>query len=175
MGRYGLVAGITVSRLWSPVRPIAALVSGLLRGPTLRATKLAIAMALKSDKAIAALIPAAQIFSVERSTIPVLPAVELVGVTSEGVGDGPTIRHLLSVEITVAHSGEDAADELLAGLVLATRRRLGAAEHGRDPIALAGGGGILIELRETRWSISATASAGVIRGAAVAVAAVVVE
>ena len=96
--------------------------------------------------------------------------------TSEKIGDGPLVGHRLSIEVTVTHATESGADELLDGAVLAVRRRLGAAEHGTDPIALATGGeGVLISLGATRWSISAFASAGVIRGASVSVNAEVGE
>ena len=50
-----------------------------------------------------------------------------------------------------------------------------AAERQTPPIALAGGEGVLVELQQTRWSISASGTAGVIRGAAVSLAAVVGE
>ena len=78
-----------------------------LRGSTsMRPTKLAIADALRTDPAVGELVPAAQIFSVERATadrgvpaaqifsveratVPTLPSIEVFGVTSERVGDGP--------------------------------------------------------------------------------------
>ena len=160
---------LAVSGLWSTVRPLAAVVSGLFRGAAVRATKQAIAEALRIDPAVSELVPAAQVFAVERATIPTLPAIELVGVTSSRVGDGPMIRHLLSIEVTVSHASEDGADELLAGAVRAVRRRLGAAEHDTAPIALAGGGGVLIDVQETRWSVSASDASSVIRGASVSV------
>ena len=93
----------------------------------MRATKVAIAAAIAADAAVSELVPAAQVFAVERATVPTLPAIELVGVTSSRVGDGPMIRHLLSIEVTVSHSTENGADELLDGAVRAVRRRLGAA------------------------------------------------
>ena len=141
----------------------------------MRATKVAIAAAIAADKAVTALIPAAQIYAVERSTIPTLPSIEVIGISTEREGSGPMVRHSMSVEVTVSHAAEDDADSLLDGLVRAVRQRLDAAGRQTPPIALAGGEGVSIELRETRWSISASASAGVIRGAAVAVAAVVSE
>ena len=61
-----------------------------LRGITsMRPTKLAIADALRTDPAVGELVQAAQIFSVERATVPTLPSIEVFGVTSERVGDGP--------------------------------------------------------------------------------------
>ena len=93
----------------------------------MRSTKLAIAAALQADKAVARLVPPTQIYAVERSTIPVLPAVEIIGVTSEKIGDGPLVGHRLSIEITVTHANETGADVLLDGAVRAVRRRLGAA------------------------------------------------
>ena len=71
----------------------------------MRPVKTAIAAALQTDAAVSELVPAAQVFSVERSTIPTLPAVEVIGVTSERVGDGPMVRHDLSCEVTVSHGG----------------------------------------------------------------------
>ena len=76
----------------------------------MRASKQAIAAALAADAAVAALVPAAQVFSVERATIPSLPAVEVIGLSSERVGDGPMLRHELSIECTVSHQTEDGAD-----------------------------------------------------------------
>ena len=142
----------------------------------MRPVKVAIAAALRADAAVARLIPPTQIHATERATLPVLPAVEIVGVSSERVDTGPMVSHRLSIEVTASHATENGADELLDGAVRAVRRRLGAAEHGTDPIALADGGeGVLISLGEARWSISASASAGVIRGASVSVNAVVGE
>ena len=141
----------------------------------MRATKTAIAEALRTDAAVSALVPAAQVFAVERATIPTLPSVELIGVTSERVGDGPMVRHELSCEITAAHSTEDGCDELLDAIVRAVRQRLDAAERQSPAIALASGEGCLCVLAGTRWSISAANASSVIRGAAISLSVVVSE
>ena len=135
----------------------------------MRAVRQALAAALAADDAVSALVPAAQVFAVERATIPTLPSIELIGVTSERVDTGPMVRHELSVECTVSHSSEDGADALLSDIVRAVRRRLGAAEHSTRPIALASGEGCLCVLAGTRWSVSAANTSGVIRGASVSV------
>ena len=94
----------------------------------MRSTKLALAAALADDPAVLALVSAAQVFSVERATVPTLPAVEVIGVTSERVDTGPMVRHELSVESTVSHPTEDGADTILDAVVLAVRARLSDAE-----------------------------------------------
>ena len=131
MARHRAV-GVAVSWLRSPVRPRAALVSVLLRGPAVRATKQAIAEALRIDPAVSELVPAAQVFAVERATLPTLPSIELVGVSSERVDTGPLVKHELSVQCTVSHPTEDGADELLDSIVRVRTRpppRRGA-QHG---------------------------------------------
>ena len=141
----------------------------------MRAAKTAIAAALRTDAAVSELVPPAQIYAVERATLPTLPAVEVIALSSERVDDGPLVRHELSVEVTVSHATEDGADELLAGIVRAVRQRIGAAEHQIAPIALASGEGALCVLGGTRWSISASDASSVIRGAAVALSVEVAE
>ena len=141
----------------------------------MRATKTAIAEALRTDAAVSELVPRAQIFAVERATVPTLPSIELIGVTSERVGDGPMVRHELSCEITAAHSTEDGCDVLLDAIVRAVRQRLDAAERRVPQIALAGGEGCLCVLAGTRWSISASAASGVVRGAAISLSVEVSE
>ena len=69
----------------------------------MRPTKLAIADALGTDPAVAELVPDAQVFAVERATVPALPSIEVIGITSERVGDGPMVKHELSIEVTVSH------------------------------------------------------------------------
>ena len=133
----------------------------------MRASKLAIAAALAADPAVAALVPESQIFAVERATLPTLPAVELVGVTSERQDTGPLVRHELSIEITVSHASEDGADTLLDSIVAAVRSRLSDAEVESRPITLPDGSVVVIGLAGTRWSVSASDPSGVIRGAAV--------
>ena len=133
----------------------------------MRATRQALAAALAADDAVSELVPAAQVFAVERTTVPTLPSIELIGVTSERVDTGPMVRHELSVECTVSHQAEDGADELLDSIVRAVRARLRDAEHSTRPIALASGEGCLCVLGGTRWSISAPSTSGVIRGASV--------
>ena len=135
----------------------------------MRASKLAFASALRSDNNVTKLVPREQIYAVERATIPALPSVELIGVTSERVDTGPMVRHELSCEITVASATEDGADELLDGIVRAVRQRVIDAEHSTRPIVLAGGEGALVVLGGTRWSISAADKGSTIRGASVSV------
>lgn len=141
----------------------------------MRAVKLALAQAFRDDAAVAALVPGAQIFATERATIPALPAIELIGVSSERVGDGPMAKHELSIELTCSHSTEDGADEALSGIVRAVRRRLGDAEAGVDPIGLPTREGVLVVLGGVRWSVSASGGSGVIRGASVSLAVEVSE
>ena len=136
----------------------------------MRSTKLALAAALADDPAVLALVPAAQVFSVERATVPTLPAVEVIGVTSERVDTGPMVRHELSVECTVSHPTEDGADTILDAVVLAVRARLSDAEASTRPIAMATGEGLIVELRGSLWSISASDASSVVRGASIAVA-----
>ena len=133
----------------------------------MRATKTAIAEALRTDAAVSELVPRAQIYAVERATLPTLPAVEVIALSSERVDTGPMLRHALSVEVTVSHATEDGADELLDAVVRAVRQRIGAAERQLRPIALASGEGCLCVLGGTRWSISAANASSVIRGASV--------
>ena len=166
MGRHGPVA-VLVSGLWSTVRPLKALVLALLNGASMRAVKLAIAAALAADTSVSALVPGSQIFSVERATVPTLPAVELIGVTSERVNGGMT-RDEVSVECTVSHPTEDGADLALDAIVRAIRVRLMDAEHSTRPIALASGEGVLVVVQSVRWSVSAADGASTIRGASIA-------
>ena len=112
----------------------------------MRAVKQALAAALRADTAVSALVPVGQVFACERATVPSLPAVELVGVSSERVGDGPMVRHELSVECTVSSPAEDTADELLDGIVAAVRARLATSETTFDPINLASGERALVAL-----------------------------
>ena len=137
----------------------------------MRPVKIAIRDALSADTAVSNLVPAAQVFSVEKATIPALPAIEVIGVSSERIDTGPLTRHALSVEVTVSHSDETGADKLLDSIVAAVRGRLLAAEHGERPIALPSGENVLVVLEATRWSISASDGAGVVRGASVSVTA----
>ena len=74
--------------------------------------------------------------------------------------------HELSVECMVSHPTEDGADTLLDAIVRAVRQRLGAAEDSTRPIALASGEGVVVQLRATRWSVSAADASSVIRGRA---------
>ena len=100
----------------------------------MRATKTAIAAALRSDNNVTKLVPREQIYAVERATLPTLPAVEVIALSSERVDTGPMLRHELSCEITVASATEDGADELLDGIVRAVRARLRDAEHSTRPM-----------------------------------------
>ena len=137
----------------------------------MRAVKVAIAAELRADNNVSKLVPREQIYAVERATVPTLPAVELVGVSSERVGDGPLLRHALSVEVTVSHQTEDGADLALDAIVTAVRGRLSDAEHSARPIRRADGGNVLIVLGGTRWSISAANTSGIVRGASITVTA----
>ena len=92
----------------------------------MRAAKRALAAALASDPAVAELVPATSVYAVERSTLPTLPAVEVIALSSDRVGDGPLVRHSMSIEVTVSHTSEDSADELLDAIVTAVRQRLDA-------------------------------------------------
>ena len=114
-------------------------------------------------------------YAVERATVPTLPAVEVIAVSSERVDTGPMVQHELSVEVTVSHTTEDGADELLDALVRAVRQRIDASERENAPIALATGEGALCVLGATRWSVSASGTSSVIRGASVALSVVVGE
>ena len=89
----------------------------------MRATKTAIAEALRTDAAVSELVPPAQIYAVERATLPTLPAVEVIALSSERVDTGPMVRHAMNVEVTVSHQAEDGADELLDAVVRAVRAR----------------------------------------------------
>ena len=131
----------------------------------MRAARVAISDALRADPAISALVDPSSIYAVERSVLPTLPAIETIGVTSERQDTGPMVRHELSVEITVSHASEDGADTLLDSIVRVTRSRLAAAAYQDNPITLADGRSVAIELCGTRWSVSAAGAAGVIRGA----------
>ena len=141
----------------------------------MRATKVAIAAALAADDAVSELVPAAQVYAVERATLPTLPSIEVIAVSTERVDDGPLVRHELSVEITAAHSTEDGCDELLSDIVQAVRQRLDAAERQEPEIALASGEGCLVVLAGTRWSISAANTSGIVRGASISLSGLVSE
>ena len=167
MARHGPVAGHRLPRLRSAVRPIAILVSDLFGGTSMRSTKIAIAAALASDTAVSDLVPDTQIYAVEKATIPALPAIEVIGISSQRQSNA-LVRHELSVECTVSHSDENGADKLLDSIVGAIRHRLSAAENSISPITLAGGANVLVSLESTRWSVSASVGAGVVRGASVA-------
>ena len=138
----------------------------------MRSSKQAIASALADDAAVSELVPASQVYAVERATLPTLPAVEVIGVSSEG-DTWPMVRHELSVECTVSHQTEDGADELLDAIVRAVRARLFDAEQGETPIDLPTRAGLTVELKGTRWSTSASGASGVVRGASVALSVLV--
>ena len=151
------------------------MVRALLGGNAVRATKLAIADSLRADRGVGELVPGSQVFAVERATIPSLPAVEIIAISSERADTGPMIRHTMSVECTVSAITEDAADEALDGIVKAVRARLADAAYSTVPIALASGEGVLVELEGTRWTVSASDKSSVIRGASIAVSVEVSE
>ena len=131
----------------------------------MRPPKIAIAAALA--EAVKDLVSKDQVYSVERATLPVLPAIELVAVASEPQESGPMIKHSMSIEITVSHVSEDGADEALDSIVAAVRRRLLAAATGEVPIVLPDDSLAVVELQGTRWSISAGGPSSVLRGAAI--------
>ena len=133
-------------------------------------TKVAIRDAFASEHAITTLVPSSQIHATEKATLPSLPSVELISVTSERQETGPLLRHSLSIEVTVSHVSEDGADELLTSIVQVLRRRLLDAETGERPIVLEDDTVALVELQGTRWSVSGGSTTGVIRGAAIALA-----
>ena len=58
----------------------------------MRATKQAIAEAIRTDAAVAELVPLGQVFAVERAVLPTLPSVECIAVSSERVDTGPMVR-----------------------------------------------------------------------------------
>ena len=134
---------------------------------SMRSVKTAIAHALAEDAAIAALIPSEQIHAVERATLPLLPSVEIAGVTSEPQETGALVRHSLSIECTVASADEDAADEALDRIVGAIRTRLADATQQTRPIVREDGEVVPVGLLATRWSVSASGAAGTIRAAAI--------
>ena len=88
---------------------------------------------------------------------------------------GRLVRHELSIEVTVSHASEDGADELLDAAVRAVRQRLDAAERQLPLIALATREVCLVVLAGTRWSVSASAASGVVRGAAISLSVEVSE
>ena len=141
----------------------------------MRAVKQALADALRADPAVAALVPATSVYATERAVIPSLPAVELIGLTSERIDTGPMVRHELAIECTVSHATADGADSLLDAIVAVVRGRLAASEDSTRPIPLASGEAALCVLGGTRWSISAADKATVIRGASIAVSCKVSE
>ena len=140
----------------------------------MRDAKIAIIKALAADPAVHALAPAC--YTVERAAVPQLPSIEAIAVSSERVGNGPMVRHLMDLECTVSHATEDGADELLDGLIQAVRRRVSDAESATRPIIpLADGQTAVCELLATRWSISASGGTGVVRGARVSLSCEVAE
>lgn len=134
----------------------------------MRPIKLALADALRTDPAVAELVPDGQIYAVERATIPTLPSIEIIAIRSEA--SDYLVTHELSVECTVSHPTEDGADERLDGIVRAVRARLLTAQDTTDPIALPDSERLSIEVGDTRWSISASDASSVVRGASIAVA-----
>ena len=151
----------------------ARLVLAVLGGALVRASKIAVAAVLA--EAVDGLVPANQVYSVERAVLPVLPSVEVIGVTSERQESGPLNRHELSIECTVSHPSEDGADEALDAIVAAIRGRLCEAETGIDPVVLPSGAVAVLELQGTRWSVSAGSASSVIRGSAISLAVAVDE
>ena len=132
----------------------------------MRPVKLAIAAALAADAAVAELVPATSVYAVERATVPTLPSIEVIGVSSELVDTGPLVRHQLSIEVTVRRAAEDAADEASSAIVRAVRRRLADAENDERVIS-EDRRTVVVGLQGTRWSMTAASTSGVIRGAAI--------
>ena len=133
----------------------------------MRRTKQSLAAALRDDHVLTELVSPSSIHAVERASIPTLPAVEIIAVSSEAADY--LVRHELALEVTVSHATEDKADEALNAIVAAIRGRLLRAQSSLDPIADDTGSTVTVELGGTRWSVSAKGSGGVIRGASVAV------
>ena len=75
----------------------------------------------------------------------------------------------------MSHQTEDGADALLDSIVKAVRLRLSESADSTRPIALASGEGLIVELKATRWSLSAADATGIIRGASVSLTAQVGE
>ena len=136
---------------------------------SMRAVKTAIAQALATDEDVSALVPAKQVFSTERATIPKLPSVEVVAIASSPQDTGPLLRHALSIEITVTNPTEDGADAELDSLVRACRERLSDAAQLVRPITRPDGEAVPVTLLATRWSVSAADASSIVRGAAVSV------
>ena len=130
----------------------------------MRPVKLALAAALASDNTVTALVPPAQIFPVERATLPTLPAVEVIGLSSERVGDGPMVVHELISRGHGESRDRGRGRRAARRAVRAVRQRIGAAERSDAPITQEGGEACLCVLGATRWSISASAASSVIRG-----------
>ena len=126
----------------------------------MRASKQALAAALRDDLDLTELVPPGSIHAVERATIPTLPSIEIIGVQSAAADY--LVRHEMAIEVTVSHATEDAADAALDAIVAALRTRLLRAQSTDQPIA-----GLSVELGGTRWSVSANGQRGVIRGASV--------
>ena len=131
----------------------------------MRATKQALAAALRADPDLAELVTPEAIHAVERATLPTTPAVEIIGVRSEATEY--LAKHELAVEITVSHATEDGADAQLDAIVAALRRRLLTAQSSVAPIERTDGSLLNVELGGTRWSVSGTGKGGVVRGASV--------
>ena len=156
--------------------PLAALVSGLFRGPAVRPVKVAIAAALAVRRGVSELVPPASRST--RSNAPrfrPLPSYRSDRRVKRARRYRPDGEAFAIRRVHGESSVRGRADELLDGIVRATRARLGASEDSTRPIALASGKGVLVVLGGTRWSISASGASGVIRGASVSFEAVVSE
>ena len=129
----------------------------------MRTVKVAIA------KALAAAVETVPVYAVERATLPTLPAVEVIGLTTKLQESGPLYRHLLAIEITASAATEDAADERLDDLAGSVCGRLMAAARRDDPILMPGDSIALVTVGDTRWSRSGRGASGVVRGVAIAV------
>ena len=134
----------------------------------MRAIRLAIAQALREARHVTELVAATSIHAVERAVVPVLPAVEVIAVSSETVDQ--LQRHELAIEVTVSNVSEDAADAELDAIVEAVRLRL-LDSYVEQPISTLAGSTVLADLGAVRWSVSAQGQRGVIRGASVSVTA----
>ena len=127
----------------------------------MRASKQALAAALRDDPDLTELVPPGSIHAVERATIPTLPSIEIIGVQSAAADY--LVRHEMAIEVTVSHATEDAADAALDAIVAALRTRLLRAQSTDQPIA-----GLSVELGGVSWPVSAKGTSGTVRGAAVA-------
>ena len=130
----------------------------------MRAARLAIAQALRETRHVTALVDATSIHAVELATLPTLPSIEVIAISSETADQ--VQRHELAIEVTVSNVTEDEADAHLDAIVEAVRLRL-LDSYVELPISTLAGETVLADLGGVRWSTSATGTNGIIRGASI--------